>query len=89
MQYGGIIRASIIPGETSTIEVGFPTEGIAENTEAISCRQELQNGQNAIAAAIACALGKELVNDRERQGEYTLSFSSNNLTYQGDSCPAR
>ncbi len=55
-----IVRVSIVLDRSSTIEAGFSTLDIAQNTEAMAYRQSLQTEQAQVTAAIEQALNTRL-----------------------------
>ncbi len=55
-----IVRVSIVLDRSSTIEAGFSTLDIAQNTEAMAYRQSLQTEQAQVTAAIEQVLGTRL-----------------------------
>lgn len=55
-----VVRVSIVLEERSTIGVGFSTQNIAQNAEAMAYRADLQDQQGAIAAAIEGKTGQKL-----------------------------
>ena len=55
-----MIRVSIVLEEKSTIEAGYSTQSIAQNTEAMAYRAGLQKRQDTVTAAISRKLGAEL-----------------------------
>ena len=48
-----LVRVSILLDEKSTLEAGYPTGDVAENTAAMSYRQKLARRQDGMAAAIS------------------------------------
>ena len=55
-----MVRVSIVLEEKSTVEAGYTTQGIAQNTEAMSYRAALQDRQETVTAAIEKKMGGEL-----------------------------
>ncbi|MBR4424972.1 MAG: S8 family serine peptidase, partial [Oscillospiraceae bacterium] len=55
-----LVRVSIVLERASTIDAGFPMEGIAENSAARNYRSLLKQEQAAVTASIESALGRKL-----------------------------
>ena len=55
-----IVRVSIFLDGKSTIDQGFPSRGISENTRAIEYRKNLKKQQNVVQTKIESAIGHKL-----------------------------
>ena len=55
-----VVRASIFLDEKSTIDVGYSTQGIANNSSATAYRNKLKRQQETMQATIEAAIGHEL-----------------------------
>ncbi len=55
-----IVRVSIVLDKRSTLEAGFSSQGIAENSAAMAWRSDLYNQQAAVTAQIEDTIGQEL-----------------------------
>lgn len=68
-----IVRVSIVLGEQSTIDAGFPIENIAKNASAMSYRAGLKANQNAVADAISA----QALNGAELDVAWNLTLVAN------------